>query len=133
MKKTNWLVVVLVTVATVLALSATPASAAYSNCTNGYACIFFNDNGGGAMYTYPGSQSGGTCTYVGASANDQANSFYNRDHKAVSFYQHHNCTGARTGPISPGGQGNMWVVVLVRNSWIDLDDDVSSIFFHTGS
>jgi hypothetical protein len=106
------------TLAVALALvgiSAVPASAAYSNCWTGYVCIWDgNDGTGDLIFSY--SAGPGVCANVPASANDRANSFYNRMYSTgryVQFFQHAGCTGHilhntanDDGPFSSGWLGN---------------------------
>jgi hypothetical protein len=74
------------------AVAASPALAAYDNCTFGYVCMYNSNGGEGTRHSYAGVS--GHCTNINDVPNT-ANSFYNRrdDGKHVQFYSGRDCKG----------------------------------------
>jgi hypothetical protein len=123
---TKKILAVLVTAVALLGASlvaAQPASASYSQCADDQFCLFDGADGGGspiAVYSAAAWAGSGICQNVAASANDRANSAFNRFHVSgifthtVTIYPAAGCVS----PESAGLCGNIYAITInAQQSW----------------
>jgi Peptidase inhibitor family I36 len=125
---------------TMVGAAGTPAqavdAASWDECWIGYACIWDGINSaGGILFAINGRA--GTCVNVPASANDRAESFYNKligSGRAIQLYQHANCTGIQLRRQANGSAGPFFSGVrdsIYRDSLITHRNKLTSIWFNT--
>lgn len=146
MKLRTRVTTLIVAVIAALGLAATPAQAltGYDRCQGwGYVCAFSGLDGSGTMTPIFGSA--GRCSNMPASANNTADSFYNKREGGTShhvqFYDGANCTGELlavapadywTGPFPSGTHRNFTRFRNKGGTDINHRDELSSVFFNTG-
>lgn len=114
-----------------VAVAATPAQAAYSNCSNQYVCAFYGYSGGlPVLFTV--YRSPGTCYNLDPADNDQASSIANHlaNHHAIQVYRDGGCTG---GHLAVACCGSQPIPAGTNTSFLPgYAAEMSSVFFNTG-
>lgn len=80
-----------------VAVVATPANAAWSDCQFGQVCTWMNPGGNGTMYYYT-SPGPGACVNLGPGWNDAVRGISNKSSVPTYWYRDGNCTGTYAAP-----------------------------------
>lgn len=119
-------------VAPFISLASVQQAHAAWGCSAGQVCIYDRINGEGRAIAFNTGNSSYCFDLIGT-ANDMADSYYNRGQRSVSFYKHANCTGDilqyGNQPIPSGFSGNF--PAICQDAPESCRNKASSVLVHT--